>query len=512
MLNQINNFVKGFQNINAIQDRLDMNNVYRVLEQSRQYDYYIGNRDTLREYLGKALKKTWDSSTVSQMQKSLLNITKRFINQLAVIYKEPAHRSIYVNGKKNAKLTEYYQNILPLDINKIDKFTHRLAKLQNTVLPYIYFDDKTGRFKQKTNSSAVYDVIADDFDTLLPKQISYSKYFGDKLYTVIYTENEIYMIDSDNDTKTPLPGNNSTNNIYGVLPYVVFRLIDENDFWGEGQNLLIDENEIINVLLTKLNYDDIILGTAGALFGVNLGELVSNQDASPEDATRSVKAGRGNILNIETNGLSDRVPPSLKYISTNPQIVAVTNAIDFKIRALANAFGLNPNSVSSDVKVESGFSRTISLHEQSELRKDDLDACLKYEQDRFLLIKKMNNVLVQSNYSGTEKLIVIPDEAQLMVDFPPLESTLSQSDLWFDRKEREARGMGTPLQWLIEDNIDIKSEKIAQEILDANLEYLKNNPIASNSITNQDKELYKAKYEKRNLEKDTEVKKLNATT
>ena len=163
MLSKINNLVRGIQTINAVQDRVDQNNAYRVFEQTRQYDYYIGNRDTLKQYLDTALKKTWDEATVKQMQKSLLNITKRFVNQLAVIYKEPTHRSIYVKGKKKERLTEYYGNILPVDVNKIDKFTHRLAKLQNTVLPYIYFDAKTGRFKQKTNSSAVYNVVTDDF-------------------------------------------------------------------------------------------------------------------------------------------------------------------------------------------------------------------------------------------------------------------------------------------------------------------------------------------------------------
>jgi len=493
-------------------DTLDNENSIRKAEQEKAYFYYIGDRPQILNYLLIALKKTWDNDTVGNMPKSMYNITKRIIDKLTIIYKAPAKRAIYIGGKYNKDWSNYYNGILPVDVNKADKAAHRLAKLQNTVLPHITYDTKTQRFKQKTISSSLFDVTPSSNDILEADIISYDKYLtnsdGDmELYKIVYTETEIYKEDSLGNKTSIYDG---IKNPFGILPFIVFRLRDYNDFWGQTESMLIEENEIINLLLTKLNYDDIILGTAGALFGINLGKISQSvKDKYAETNSRTVKAGRSHIINVESE-FNDKPTPDLKYISTNPQISAVSDAIDWKIRSLALMYGLNPNSFSSSLKVESGFSRKVAMADEFELKKDDLDACLRYEQDRFNIIRTMNNVLASGNYENTEKLKVMPEDAKLIVDFSDVDIPLDQSDLWLDRKEREARGMGTPVDWLMQDNIDITSREIAQEILNGNMEYIKLNPIHSELPSNEDRQVYDAKYDQRNAEADSQKQKQNA--
>ncbi len=494
----------------ALQGTLDNDNTIRKAEQEKAYFYYVGDRAELLNFVTTTLEKTWERDTVASMPKTLLNVTKRIIDKLTIIYKAPAKRSIFIRGKFHKKWTEYYNSILPVDVNKADKTAHRLAKLQNTVLPHIIYDTDTQKFKQKTLTSSLYDVTPSDKDSLKADKISYDKYMlnnagEQELYKVVYSNSKIYKEDSDGN-RTNLY---SQENPFGIIPFVIFRLRDYNDFWGQGESMLIEENEVINLLLTKLNYDDIILGTAGALFGINLGDVSqSTQKNNEQKETRSIKAGRSNIINVETE-YGDKATPDLKYVSTNPQISSVSEAIDWKIRTLATMYGLNPNAFSSSLKVESGFSRSVAMADEFELKKDDLDACLRYEQDRFNIIRTMNNVLADGNYKDTDKLKVLPDNAELIIDFSDVNIPLTQSDMWLDMKEREARGLGTAVDWMMKDNIDITSKEVAEEIINTNKEYLKANPVSSKLPTNTDREEFDAKYKGRNDEADETKKKLN---
>lgn len=456
------------RNLNEENSSLSYNSIERIQRQERQYAYFSGDIDKLQEYLTSALKIMYKEDSIKTMLFSYYNFTQKVIKQLTVIYKRPARRFLSVDGKINKELSDLYTSLLPKNVTKKDKRAFRLAKLHNTALPYIYYDPISKRFEQETYSSWVYNIDSSDGRTL--DYISFADYVknddGDnELRTFEFTRDSIYAHNSNGDIFTvgTLP---AIENPFGIIPFVVFRIEDTEDFWGEGMELLVNANEEINFLLTKLNRDDIVMGTAGILMGVNMGE-VQGQDGST--GVNRVSIGRDTILNVETGRDPNLPRPDLKYISTNPQIESVLKSIDWKMKATALSYGLNPNSFSVENKVESGFSRLVARFEQNEVREEDIDACNEYEQQRFDIIRRMYNTMIDmgvKDFAGKKK---IPENAELLVDYQEVDIPATTTDMWHDRRMKLRYGQENFVDWFLKDNPDYDREE-AERIVANNLE------------------------------------------
>jgi hypothetical protein len=455
-------------------------NQIRVDEQEKQFKYYAGDFADVKKMLLQALKLTWDEFSIKRMPKSYVNITDKIIDSLSIIYKnKPKRRVFNDDGTINEDLTQYYEKILPANSNKIDKETQRIAKLHNCSVPFMTFDPLTKRFKQRVSPSYLYNVypILETSDSQNIGKITYNKYFYDdqndnyKLYTVVWTDDEYFRIFQNGDP-VPMPGMDDIENPFGIIPVPFMRFKSGEDFWGEGQNILVNENEQINVLLSKLNYDDLILGTGGILFGVDLGELKTNMTA---DGAGALIGGRDVIFNTKSSPDGVKIP-SLSFVSTNPQVAEVTRAIDWKIKMIAQSMGLNPNNFTTELKAESGFAKIVASFEQGEVRTDDLPSCDEYEQRRFDIIRKMNNALKNSSFKGTEQLVEIPEDVTLRVDFAEIDMPKTADEMWRDRAERESRLMGNNIDWTMQDNPDILNRDEAIEILTSRSEEQSDNP------------------------------------
>ncbi|KKK77751.1 hypothetical protein LCGC14_2850450, partial [marine sediment metagenome] len=123
---------------------------------------------------------------------------------------QPAQRTIVVDGKINDELTKYYNSILPMDVNTADKFAHRLAKLHNTGLTHITFEN--GRFKYTILPSYLYTVKQDAKKLL---EVSYEKMFGDEWFKVWWTDKKHFRTDALGN-KSNVPGGDGTNP-FGVI-------------------------------------------------------------------------------------------------------------------------------------------------------------------------------------------------------------------------------------------------------------------------------------------------------
>ena len=66
----------------------------RIDEQKKQYVYYSGNSFEIKKYLDVALRLSYRDSDVDEMQLQWINLTKKIINQMAIVYRDPAMRHI----------------------------------------------------------------------------------------------------------------------------------------------------------------------------------------------------------------------------------------------------------------------------------------------------------------------------------------------------------------------------------------------------------------------------------
>ncbi len=432
-------------------DMMDKENI-RKAEQEKQYRYYSGDFFNTRKRLVEVLAITYSSEDVEEMQLEIINITEKIINQMCVVYLEPAQRTIVVKGKINDELTKYYNSILPMDVNTSDKYAHRLAKLHNTSLTHITFEN--GRFKYTVLPSYLYGVKHDAKKLL---EVSYKKMYGDEWYRVWWTDKKHFRTDALGNPSN-VPGGDGTNP-FGMPPFPVLRMKNCVDFWGEGQNDLINVNEQTNVLLTKLVNSDVIMGTEGTVVAINLGLDKAGEEI---EGVKKVRIGRRHPISVENVRVDDQLP-TLTHITADPHIVDTQRMIDWYIRMISVFKGLNPNAVFGQIKDTSDFQKIMDASEQVEIRKDDVDPCRMYEQERFRITKKMNNVLASTEDSLQE----IPEDAEIRINFAEVEIQQLPQELRDDRDWRLEKNLTTLVQILKDDDPDLTDDE-AKQIIEKN--------------------------------------------
>lgn len=437
------------------------------------YHYYKGNDAQVKEYLTSALSITYSADRISQFQLNYINITNKLINQLAVIYKQPATRKLAKLGNDgkyivDEKATEYLKKILPIDINTQDKTAHRFAKLFGSSFTQVLFKDGTIKYRVHPNQQLTIRCEEDDIEkmNLLMYDRECNKDGRPEITTVVWTEDAHYKLDELGNIES-IENNEANVNPYECIPFAKLILNHGEDIWGVGQGDAINVNEQINFLLTKLMNDDVVLGTAGTVLAVNLGLTKKGTVDGDETGVREVKIGVKNPITVENARGGDMLPPSLTHVSFNPQIEAVKQTIDWYIKTIALTKGLNPNSFLADTQATSGYSKIIDSLEQLEIRQDDLEACRVFEKERFEITREVNNYFAQSTEGREYKLQTISEDLEMLIDFAEIEIPKTPDEIWRDRENRIKYNMASPVDFIIEENPD-EDKTSAQEIINEN--------------------------------------------
>lgn len=446
------------------QKNLIAQNARRVAQQEKTYNYYIGDKDAILAYLTEVQGITFDSDTISDFQKVFINVTKKVINKLAVVYRNPASR--YFIDKDGAMIDDYsqwYNSVLPFNINSTDKTAHRYAKAFNTSLTRVGFN---GKLFYKVLPSYLYNVKTDDNDKMV--ELSYARYFNDgkepELYVVTWTDKEHYrqrvsnIIDlSVKGNKIPIGDNKGMINPYGKIPYAVLRLEEQNDFWGEGQTDLVNFNEQINFLLSDLINSGVIMQSWGTPVAINCGLSYKNEKGGA--SFRKVRLGAKHPLVVE-NAKTDEVEPSFEFKSANPLLVEVRETIDWMIKLIAITKGLDPNSFLQEVKATSGFSKVVDSLDEMELRQDDIEPCRAYEEERHDLTQRV----LEAHKSEIKDYKSL--KGYFVCDFAEIKPIKSLDE---DIKEKEFKlkhNLITPIDIMRDGNPDLSDEELQKKYED----------------------------------------------
>jgi hypothetical protein len=402
-------------------------NELRIKEQMKLYHYYVGEKDKVIKYLDDVLCKTFDEKDVEEFQLNWLNVTEKVINSLAVVYRDPAVRYFAdefdsLGDKKKDNFTNYYNSILPSNINTKDKTANRYAKLFNTALTQIDFDETTGKIFYNNRSSHFYDVVVDENNIYKPTKISYKTYKTLKdepeEVRIVWTDTDHYGIDSyGNDFA--IGNNKGKKNPYGRLPFAIIREQEQGDFWGNGASDLVDANEQINFILTNLINAGVVMQAWGTPVAINCGLSKRTEDGNLK--FRQLRMGVKHPLIVE-NAKPGEAQPSLEYKNANPLIKEVADVIDWHIIKLCVLKGLDPNRIVGQLTEASGFAKIVDAIEQMELRRDSLEPCKEYEQERFEITRLVNNYWANTSTGSKFGLKKIPDDKKLVVDFAEIKA------------------------------------------------------------------------------------------
>lgn len=443
------------------------------------YDFYSGDYSQMIYWLEQDIIRVLGKEIVYDQEwlYDFVNVTKKMIDRMAVVYKEPAKRVIASEIDQDKKpVTDYLDYILPVDVNTKDKRAHRFGKLFNTSLTQVYFNRNTGKIDFSIEPSHKYRVEVSSDNPYEITKVEYRKYLKntsgqDEYYTIVWTADEHYKIDQQgnripvgNNTDLVNPWRNENGD--GVLPFPKLMIEQGEDIWGIGQNDLVNVNENVNFLLTFLINDSIVMGSGGNLIATNLNLTKKGEEVNGTVKPRSGRRHPYAVDNIKV----DDAQPNMQYVSTEPLIAEIQNSIDYRIKQIAVIKGLNPNTIISEIKDTSDYQKMMDYMEMIEVRRDDVDPCRTYEMERWEIIKAVNNTAYQDpELKNKFKLQEIPWDAELKVDFADIKMELSPDQLWSDRAEREQRNMKTPIDWLMEENTELTKEE-AEQILQQNKE------------------------------------------
>ncbi|MBK6914460.1 MAG: hypothetical protein IPH11_12745 [Ignavibacteriales bacterium] len=430
-------------------------NKLRIKEQEKQYAYYSGNENKILKYLDDALSLNYPSDHIAEMQKYYLPLTKKIINQMAVVYKEPAKRSF-----EEEVITEEYGLMLPDNINTIDKRAHRFSKLSNVSLTFVGIDKKQKKIKYWVEPTYKYTVEVDEDMELT--RVTYPKYYTDdkgedQLYTVVWTDKDHYLLDEFGNDKA-IKDNKKMLNPYGVIPFADLIIDQGEGYWGEGQNDIINVNEKVNVLLTKLITNDLILGTEGTDVAINL-EL--NKKGSVENQIRKLKRGVKYPIVVE-NARSDGglLAPSLTNVAHDLHITEIMDFIETEVNHISTLKGLRAGDILSAVKDTSDYQKIMDSLTQMEMRRDDYDPCRTYEKKRFEITKTVWNTHAQE--LGAKEFD--NKDFSLIIDFAEIEVHKTIQDEQLENEFGLKYNLSTPVDWLRKKNPDLTKEDAEKQI------------------------------------------------
>ncbi len=441
------------------------NNEKRIEQQQWLFEYYVGDKDAIIKYLDDALALTFDEDDIVEFQKDYINVTKKIINALSVVYKEPAVRYFaeefsLSSSRLKGKFTEYYSSLTG-STNTIDKTINRYGNLFNTALTEVQFDVVTGKIRYINRSSHFYDVITDENNIYKPIEVRYQREMTLKgkpeVVTIVWTEKDHYGVTGlGNDFR--IGDNKQGINPFGVIPFAVLRMEEQGDFWGCGQTDLVNGNEQINFLLTDLINGGVIMQAWGTPVVVNMQMNKKSVDTGVTE-TKRVRMGPKHPL-VAEGVRKDMTQPSLEFKNANPLIREVMDVIDWKINKLAAIKGINPNTILLNIKDASGFSKIVDAVEQLELRRDSIEPCREYEKQRFEITKAVNNYYADTLIGRKFKLEKIPQDLSFVVDFSEIKMPITVGDRVVEDQYKLSNNIISVLDIARRDNPDLTDDQL----------------------------------------------------
>ena len=413
----------------AVQD----SDTARKDEASKLLDYYSnGQIDYIREYIKQTCKERAKS-----IYPVCLNIIRKVINNLAMVYLQDAVRSIDGTDRDQEILCEIETSAsLPVKM----KQTNRLTKLLGTVLLRPVW--RGGRMDMDVLTPDVLDVETGDTPEEL-ESVTITHYSPDGDANAIsysyWTPEIVQTLDAMGRVTSEEP------NPYGILPFVPCWKEPPTDFfWQRGARDLMSVQDGINNAITLLVYDIEFQGF-GLLFGKRL------NDVDSEISKSNIIASPGQLWH------SANADADLKYISPNGPIEQILASVNFFIKQAAMLSGLPASVMSTEPSDQSGVARIVGNRELEELRADDIALFIEYERKLF----EVNRVVWNVHNPGRK----ISDGAVFQINFydpKPTTTGTEQAALW-----EKLLGMGviSPVDIIMERDPDLTREEATARLI-----------------------------------------------
>lgn len=446
---------------NSIQRAKLASNQARKDEACKRIDYYKGDQ---LGHLENILARQFAHPERLKLQMQFSNITRRIINEVSVVYKRPAQRRLMLGGSpiEGPKAEAYQKMLEDARIDAVLKKVNRYANLLNTILVQAVWRNERVELdiltpdmvnvvqdaKDPTRASAV--IIEQTYPDTVTLEGPGNPYGARRLF-IAWTAEQHQVYDEQGRAR-PDMANEDGVNPYGLIPMAVFRdAYPDGFFWNEGAADLINAQESINVKLTELN------------------SLIKMQSFSipviiGQGPVGGITIDPSNYLEIPLADAIDKGQPDFKFVSPDPKIKDLLEAISEDVRRIADDWGLSMDSFKLSGSPSSGLSLKLQNVRLIERREDDVALYRDYEKDLFRVMRAVHN-------AHAAPADAIPEDAELSVNFAELEfpeDPAAEDARWITRINQ---GVASRAQWIMAIDSDIKTEEEAEERILENQEF-----------------------------------------
>lgn len=393
---------------------------------AKRIDYYYHFQS---EYISKQLARY--VTKVDSLRPCFVNIVKKIINQLAMVYIQDATRTLSSASKSDIEIFQRIERTASLGARW--KQANRLAKLCGVVMLRPVFRD--GMLEIDILTPDILDITTDDTpehiasvmithypDSARDSELTYSLWTPDYVRTLDYRG---WCIQE-------------AENPYQMIPFCpVWNQLPTDVFWTQGAEDLIVLQEAFNEKLTDLLY---ILRMQG--FGVGY-----------------VKGMRGELSHVDPGTIFNLpVDGELGFAKTQAPVTDTLAVLDFILKQAAVSNGLPASSLTTDPTDESGIARIAGNRELEEVRRDDIELFRKYERNLFNIIR-----IVWNTHNPCQK---ISEKAELFIDFydpAPRIDPEKQAALW---DSLLSMGIISPVDIMLERNPDLSRDEAKARLLE----------------------------------------------
>lgn len=360
-------------------DKLEADEQTARAAAQRLLDWYWDDKLKIEEHVTETAKKTFDPETLAEWQFVKLNGVRRVISRLSTAYLEAPER-ILVNAegtelpKENPAYTAYEAMFKGMDMDKKFKLFDRMSTLFNTI--HVEVVPRGNAIDWDMRLRPISFVVPNPADEFQPERFAYEwnvvnpKDLAVREGWVLWSaDNHVWIGAGGQEVGLSLE--EKGNPYDGVMPIVVIRREEQDDYWGQYAADVVDAFEQLTVQLGNL-WENAIMQAHAQPFGINLN--------LPEGS--KLRAGPKHPIMVDGVDKS-KIEPRLDFVKPETDLDSVVAMLQWFLQASASAKGMPASAWAQEEKNLSGFAKLIDNLELLEIRTEDLPQWVGYEEALF---------------------------------------------------------------------------------------------------------------------------------
>jgi hypothetical protein len=466
------------------------------------YRRYLCYKDQTIYFVVANLLRQFAESTVISMRYSIANISivRKVIDKLSRVYSVGVKRE--VSGKeKDTEMLQKLEKII--DINSKLKQANRYLKLQKNCAVYMKpcprYNENGSEVKWTMAPEVLqphnYDVIEDEYDKTQPLAFVLSDYTpeisdysridpglrpqgatvlargdgkdqliadspedsgkGEEKTYIWWSKNFHFTTDAKGQI-IPDAGNPTNKNPFGVEMIISYGIDQDNQYWAQGGQDLIDGAILLNGMITHNNHVGVTQG---------YGQFYMTGQNLPG----SIEIGPTKMIKIEYQK-DEQAEPKLGFLSANPNLGELRGLVEAYVALLLTTNNLSTAGVSAQLSggkdFASGISLIIDKAESLEDVSDQQQVFVDKEPKIFDAARAFLDTY-RNQLDEPLKEIKLPDDIKttLAISFQEPEPIQSEKERLENYKLRMELGLDTIITIMMKENAGMTEDQAEKQVL-----------------------------------------------